>query len=160
MKNIILAILVLMLGVTLSGRPSSAQADKIRVMIEAVGDHSIGLEIEKYMGTSLELLEDVEIVEDDPQVYVHIIGRRMITNKGRGLGFVMAAASSVVIELTVELDRTVVFSDYGGLWLEAGPDLRSLCEQCVVAIDSGVLNNVRTAQTVRKMNIIDTEGLS
>ena len=98
------------------------------------------------MNIALELVDDVEVVEEAPNVYVHIITRKLVTNKGRKLGFVMTSASSEIKEMVIGDGTPVIVSDYSGLWLEVGPDIYKLCEQCVKAINASVFERIRTSE--------------
>ena len=123
--------------------PCMAQEDKIRVKVEVVGDHNVDKEAKKYISKALGGINDVEDVEEDPQVYIHVIARRLVTNRGRRLGYVMGTASSEIVGLVTQGGQPLTFSDYNGLWVEMGPNLRDLCEQCVGAINGGVLQRMR-----------------
>jgi len=116
---------------------------KIRIKVEVVSDEVIAGDIQDYITKALSRIDDVEIVEAKPGVYVHIMVRRLVTNRGRRLGYVMASATSEVLDMLVENNFPFTLTDYTGLWLETGPDLYSLCEQCVMAVDSGVLTRFR-----------------
>jgi len=122
---------------------SSWAQEEIRVKVEVVGDHKVDTEAKKYITNALDLLEDVQCVDEGPQVYVHIIARRLVTNRGRRLGYVMGTASSEIIEILINGENPLALSDYNGLWVEMGPNLRNLCDQCVTAINSGVLTTIR-----------------
>lgn len=117
--------------------------EAIRVKVEVIGDWRINRDVVDYLSGYLNSIKDVEVVEDDPRFYIHVIARSISTNKGRRLGYVMATASSEILEAVVNGSYPHVFTDYNGLWMETGPDLRALCEQCAVAIDSGVFDKLR-----------------
>lgn len=117
--------------------------DAIRVKIEVIGDWRINREVEEYLSTYLDSMTDVEVVEEEPKIYIHVIARGINTNKGRRLGYVMASASSEIMEMLVDGNYPYVITDYNGLWMETGPDLKILCQQCAVAIDAGVLAKLR-----------------
>lgn len=127
------------------GQPSPAQdlGEKIRVKLEVVGDQNVDSEADKFMRKVIAVLRDIELVESDPQVYLHIITRRIVTNTGRRIGYVMAVASAEIMEMRLRDDSPFICSDYSGLWLETGPDLRGLCDKCISAVDYGVFARVR-----------------
>lgn len=145
MKNLSKILLAFLIAISLLVLPCSEaeSINKIRIKVEVVSDAVISSDIQKYITKALGRLDDVEIVEEDPSIYVHIIVRRLVTNRGRRLGYVMASASSEVLDMLVENRMPLTLTDYTGLWLETGPDLYSLCEQCVMAVDAGVLERIR-----------------
>ena len=118
-----------------------AGEEKIRVRVEVVGDEN--WEVKSYLEQVLKRIEDVEVVEDLPGVYVHVITRRLVSNRGRRLGYVIAATSSQIWDVFLEGGHPFHCSDYFGMWMEVGPDLRELAVKCVIAINTGVLNNIR-----------------
>ena len=120
-----------------------AQEEKIRVKIEVIGGQDLGDVAGKYVNKSISEIKDVEVVDENPAVYIHVIARRLVTNRGRRVGYAVASASSEIIGVADENGNAYALSDYYGLWLETGPDLRDLCEQCVGAVNSGVLNRIR-----------------
>lgn len=123
--------------------PVQAQTENasLRVLVEALGDHRE--QVRRYVSIALELFEDIEVVEDNPNVYIHIIVRELITNKGNRLGYVMTSASSEIVEMNIEGGKPFIVSDYSGLWLEVGPDIYNLSEQCVKAINASVFARMR-----------------
>ncbi len=145
----IIAMAILMCVMTISLCPSAESiaqepAQKpIKVKIEVIGDWRINSEVENYLSGYLSSMNDVEVVETDPRVYVHVIARGISTNKGRRLGYVMATASSEILEMVIDGGYPHMFTDYNGLWMETGPNLKALCEQCAVAINSGVFDKFR-----------------
>lgn len=122
---------------------SGAEEPKVRVKLEVIGDQNVDVDAQKYLKRSLEGLPHIQMVEDDPQVYMHVIARRIVTNTGRRIGYVMASASAEILELGMKDGTPFTCSDYTGLWLETGPDLRGLCDKCVLAVDYGVFSKVR-----------------
>ncbi|MFH1877756.1 MAG: hypothetical protein ABH883_03005 [Candidatus Omnitrophota bacterium] len=114
--------------------------------LEVVGEQKIQSQVADFIKEYLKKLADIQIVEDSPKVYVHIIVRRLITNRGRKLGYVISAASSEIIEMYVDGKYPYTVSDYNGLWMETGPDIRNLCFQCVTALNSGVFDMIRNTQ--------------
>ncbi|MBD3380477.1 MAG: hypothetical protein GF408_08475 [Candidatus Omnitrophica bacterium] len=123
--------------------PCFADSGPIRVKLEVIGDWRINREVESFLETYIASCEGVEVVDSAPRVYIHVIARGIDTNKGRRLGYVMASASSEIMEMVLDSGRERVITDYNGLWMETGPDLRKLCEQCAVAIDAGVFDKYR-----------------
>jgi len=115
--------------------------EKIRIKVEVVGDEN--WEVKSYIEQVMERIEDVEVVEDLPGVYVHVITRRLVSNRGRRLGYVVAATSSQIWDVFLEGGYPFHCTDYFGMWMEVGPDLRELAVKCVIAINTGVLNNIR-----------------
>jgi hypothetical protein len=129
-------------GVSFSCPVALSEPEKIRVKVEIVAEKDVDQQATEYFNVAFENLSDIEIVDDDPRVYVHVIVRRLVTNRGRRLGYVVASASSDIIEMIVD-GTPFICSDYNGLWLETGPDLRALCYQCVEAMNMGVFEKFR-----------------
>ncbi|MDP8298341.1 MAG: hypothetical protein P9L88_00320 [Candidatus Tantalella remota] len=150
MKKTITAIICLLVLVCCANRPAFCGDEKIRVMVEVLGDQQ--WEVKDYVTRALNSLEDVEVVEEFSGVYMHIITRRLVTNRGRRLGFVMASASSQVWDVNLEGGYPFTSADYSGLWLEVGPDIRNLCIQCVVALDEGLFGKIREGVGVRPVS--------
>lgn len=123
--------------------PSFAEERKIRVKLEVLGDQSVDQDADKLLKRSLAVLKDVELVDADPQVYVHVMARRIVTNTGRNIGYVMSMATAEILDMDLKDGSAFTCSDYAGLWLETGPDLRGLCEKCVLAVDYGVFSKIR-----------------
>lgn len=144
MRRVIAGLLVLVMAAGSLCGPAYAQDKKLRVLVEVLGDQK--QEVKKYIDIALNLLDDVEIVEESPNVYIHIITRKLVTNKGRKLGFVMTSASSEIKEMIIGNGTPVIVSDYSGLWLEVGPDIYKLCEQCVKAINASVFERIRAEE--------------
>jgi hypothetical protein len=140
-----ITVITAVLTAFLSTGISSAQekTEDIRIKVEAVGDVNVAAEVDRFVTEAFSRIEDVEVVDKDPQIYVHIIARRLITNRGRKLGYVLASATSEIFDIMLESGVPYTFGDYNGLWLEMGPDLKTLCEQCVLAADAGVLDSLR-----------------
>lgn len=140
-----LILLAMILAVCSLGSPgvSRAEEPRVRVKLEVIGDQSVDTEAQNHLKKSLEGLSHIQMVEEDPQVYMHVIARRIVTNTGRRIGYVMASASAEILELGLNDGTPFTCSDYNGLWLETGPDLRALCEKCVMAVDYGVFSKVR-----------------
>lgn len=141
MGRIFLVIFLAAMLLFQGGFSALAQDGKLKVLVEALGDQSD--QVKKYVTLALGLIEDVEVVDEDPNIYVHIITRKLVTNKGNRLGYVMTSASSEIIEMKFQGGRPFVVSDYSGLWLEVGPDLYKLSEQCVAAINGSVFERIR-----------------
>jgi len=121
-----------------------AQEDTtIKVKVEVVGDLNVDTEVNTYVKGAFDFFPDVLLVEDDPHVYIHIIARKLITNRGRKLGYVLASATAEIFDIVLDSGHPYTFGDYNGLWLEMGPDLKTLCEQCVLAANAGVLDRIR-----------------
>ena len=140
-----LGLVLILVGLLMvQGGFSVAQEGKLKVLVEALGDQSD--QVKKYVTIALDLIEDVEVVEEAPDVYIHIITRKLVTNKGNRLGYVMTSASSEIIEMKFEGGRPFIVSDYSGLWLEVGPDLYKLSEQCVAAINGSVFERIRAVE--------------
>jgi hypothetical protein len=74
---------------------------------------------------------------------VHVIIREIRASKSGVMGYVMAFASSEIMDLTLEGGTPFMVGDYNGLWLELGPDLVDLALQCVRAIDQVILDKIR-----------------
>ena len=142
MRKLALILLVTLIGINFSCPFALSESDKIRVKIEVVAEKDVDRQVSDYINTAFEALPDVEIVDEDPGVYIHVIVRRLVTNRGRRLGYVIASASSEIIEMNVD-GKPFTYSDYNGLWLETGPDLRGLCYQCVDAMNIGVFEGIR-----------------
>ena len=138
-----LLVLVSMLVAPCAGHAQEGKA-KLKVLVEALGDQKE--QVKKYVTVALDLLGDVEIVEEAPNVYIHIITRKLVTNTGNKLGFVMTSASSEILEMNFNGEKPFIVSDYSGLWLEVGPDLYKLCEQCVKAINASVFERMRESE--------------
>lgn len=147
MRKVIASLLVLVMVAGLVCDSGHTQNKKLRVLVEVLGDQKE--EVKKYVDIALNLLDDVEIVEESPNVYIHMITRKLVTNKGRKLGFVMTSASSEVREMVVGGGTPVIVSDYSGLWLEVGPDIYKLCEQCVKAVNASVFERMRAVEGIQ-----------
>jgi len=141
MRKVIVSLLVVVMAVGIVCSPGHTQNKKLKVFVEVLGDQ--GKEVKKYVEIALNLLDDVEMVKEAPNVYIHIITRKLVTNKGNKLGFVMTSASSEIRELIIGDGTPVIVSDYSGLWLEVGPDIYKLCEQCVKAVNASVFARMR-----------------
>ena len=115
-------------------------------MVEVVGDQN--QVVKRFIEKALEEVGGIINVKTEPEVYIHIITRKLITNKGKRIGYVMTSASAEVLELTLDGGYPYMCSDYSGLWLEVGPDLRDLCNQCVGALNNGILKQARSAESV------------
>ncbi len=127
-----------------TGQPGGTVSPvKIRVMLEVVGDVPINEGVEKYLKTLLGSVEDIEMVEEEPRVYVHVIVREIRASKSGVMGYAMAFASSEIMDMTLEGGIPFVVGDYNGLWMELGPDLIDLSLQCVRAIDQVILDKMR-----------------
>jgi hypothetical protein len=140
---------LMLLVFTLSALPAGYAQDessKLKVLVEALGDQKD--QVKKYVTVALDILGDVEIVEDGPDVYIHIITRKLVTNKGNSLGFVMTSASSEILEMNFDGGKPFIVSDYSGLWLEVGPDLFKLCDQCIKAINASVFERMREGKAI------------
>jgi hypothetical protein len=135
--------LFLLTAVLSTHTPVHAQTENasLRVLVEALGDHRE--QVRRYVSIALGLFEDIEVVDDNPNVYIHIIVRELVTNKGNRLGYVMTSASSEIVEMNIEGGKPFIVSDYSGLWLEVGPDIYDLSEQCVKAINASVFERMR-----------------
>jgi hypothetical protein len=138
-----LTLLIIVAGAGFFHLPALAQSDKIRVKVEVVGDGDVDREAANYIDKAFREIADVQLVDEDPAVYIHVIARRLVTNRGRKLGYVIASASSEIIEMVVEGGHPFACSDYNGLWLETGPNLRALCYQCAEAMNGGVIDRMR-----------------
>jgi hypothetical protein len=139
----LLILLVIVAGAGFFHLPALAQDNKIRVRVEVVGDGDIDMEVDNYIDKAFGEIKDVRMVDEEPDVYIHVIARRLVTNRGRKLGYVIAAASSEIIEMMVEGGHPFTCSDYNGLWLETGPNLRALCYQCTEAMNGSVIDRMR-----------------
>jgi hypothetical protein len=142
-KKSLLTLLIIVAGAGFFHLPALAQSDKIRVKVEVVGDGDVDREAANYIDKAFREIADVQLVDEDPAVYIHVIARRLVTNRGRKLGYVIASASSEIIEMVVEGGHPFACSDYNGLWLETGPNLRALCYQCAEAMNGGVIDRMR-----------------
>ena len=142
LRKLILIAVVICAGVGFSCPVALSEPDKIRVKVEIVAEKDVDQQATEYFNLAFERLDDIETVDDDPRIYVHVIVRRLVTNRGRRLGYVVASASSDIIEMIVD-GNPFTCSDYNGLWLETGPDLRTLCYQCVDAMNIGVFEKFR-----------------
>ncbi|MEA3488957.1 MAG: hypothetical protein U9R44_01260 [Candidatus Omnitrophota bacterium] len=149
MKKFIFILVVFTVSLNSIISPASAKPETIRVLVEVVGDQQ--WEVEDYVKTILSSLEDVEVVEDYPSVYIHIITRRLVSTRGKRLGYVIASASAQVWEVFLEGGYPFHCNDYHGLWLEVGPDLRDLSLKCVAAVNAGVF------EKIRELNRLGTE---
>jgi len=149
MRKIFLILCVLVSVAVIKTGSVTAQPEKIRVMVEVVGDQKVDRQTQKYMKKGLSFIRDVEAVKRDPEVYVHVIVRKLVTSSGKEIGFVMSSASSEILDLVVDEKYPLTLSDYSGLWLEVGPDLSKLCERCITAIDTSILNMVREGKGVQ-----------
>ncbi len=144
MRKVLVSLMVLFMMAGLVSSPASSEEKKLRVLVEVLGDQK--QEVKKYVDIALKLLDDVEVVEEAPNVYIHIITRKLVTNKGRKLGFVMTSASSEIKEMVIGDGSPIIVSDYSGLWLEVGPDIYKLSEQCVKAVNASVFERIRTSE--------------
>ncbi len=142
-KRSLLISFVIAAGVVFLHHAALAQDNRIRVKVEVVGDGDIDKEVDNYMDKAFGEIKDVRMVKEGPAVYIHVIARRLVTNRGRKLGYVIAAASSEIIEMVVEGGDPFTCSDYNGLWLETGPNLRTLCYQCADAMNGSVIDRMR-----------------
>ena len=150
-------LLVLMVFVLLSTCVSSASGETrtIRVLLDVTGDQK--WEAEDFMKAALGSLGDVEVVDSEPNLYVQVMARRLVTNKGKSLGYVMSSASAQMWEVSLEGGFPYRFKDYNGLWLEVGPNMRSLSIQCVIALNEGVLSKMR--ESLRDTQYEDQEDV-
>ncbi|MBD3427254.1 MAG: hypothetical protein GF409_08565 [Candidatus Omnitrophica bacterium] len=119
-----------------------AQQDPIRVKVEVVAVANLDQQAERHLDNAFGKLPDIQLVEESPEIYIHVIVRRLVTNRGRRLGYVIASASSEILNIPLE-DNPLICSNYYGLWLETGPDLGNLCYQCVEAMNAGVFEGLR-----------------
>lgn len=123
--------------------PGFAEDRKIRVKLEVLGDQGVDRDADKLLKVSIGMFKDIELVDVDPQVYIHVITRRIVTNTGRNIGYVMSSATAEILDMDLKDGSVFTCSDYTGLWLETGPDLRGLCDKCVRAVDYGVFSKIR-----------------
>ncbi|MFC1549101.1 hypothetical protein ACFL5E_03990, partial [Candidatus Omnitrophota bacterium] len=88
-----------------------AQSEKIRVKIEVIGGQDLGDVAGKYVNKSISEIKDVEVVDENPAVYMHVIARRLVTNRGRRVGYAVASASSEIIGVADENGNAYALSD-------------------------------------------------
>lgn len=143
MKKCLRIIVMAVLTMSWSITPCPAQTPQIRVKLEVLGDQNVDKDALKFMRTAMGALKHVVLVNEDPQVYIHVMARRIVTNTGRRIGYVMATATAQILEMELSDASIFTCSDYNGLWLETGPDLRGLCDKCVAAINYGVFDKLR-----------------
>ena len=99
MKKVFLTLFVTAFCVLLTAQFACASNGEIRVMVEVVGDQN--QVVKRFIEKALEEVGGIINVKEEPEVYIHIITRKLITNKGKRIGYVMTSASAEVLELTL-----------------------------------------------------------
>lgn len=136
-----------------------------RVKIDVSADENIKEEVQSYLARELRSLNDVIIVDENPEWELSIIAMELSTKEGykKGIGFsivilkpfnfnhrfveILKTLFGESISDKVELIDSLTYHvySYEGHWLQTGPTdgLKSICQKIVVNFDSNHLEKSR-----------------